>query len=169
MKNIFNTKKQNETNAVPAPRTFGPTKKKKNTYILDMHNALYDAEMFSWCDDTPMQIVMKNGQYASDANQGFAELTPFPNPMTTDMIQVYSITKPVMGKLAATVVEYLDKDTGEPVLMVFPHTTRVVLKNQQEDAQQALARLNHATRRDLFRQLKMRDKFIKQIMQQRTK
>ena len=77
------------------------------------------------------------------------------------MVGVFDKLEPVMGtRLASTIVEYLDKETNEPVAMLFP-TNEIMYR---EDASHDFtSRLNHATRQDLKRQMSVREKYLKKL------
>ena len=53
-------------------------------------------------------------------------------------------------KLASTIVEYLDKETGEPIAYLYPNCD--IVSEQYDTLPKLMARLNHATRQDLMRQ-----------------
>ena len=64
-------------------------------------------------------------------------------------------------KMASTVIEYLDKETGKPVLMLFP-TTCYIFDGYENNYMQ---HLNHASRRDFEHQIKMREQCINKMRQ----
>ncbi|MDE6571403.1 MAG: hypothetical protein K2L95_04285 [Alphaproteobacteria bacterium] len=145
-------------------REFGPTKKMKNTYVVDM-DVMADWSMFQMCDTTPLAVVELNGVPQQDDN-GWMKTTAFPNPAAFVMTTHYRGLAAVMGKkMAGTIVEYLDRETGEPVAMLFP-TNQVLVRNHHDVIQ---TRLNHATRRDFYRQYQMREKFIAEYLAQKQK
>ena len=67
--------------------------------------------------------------------------------------------------VANTIIEYLDKDTGQLVITLFPHGG-VTEDKYDEDYEQ---HLNHATRQDLKRQIELRRKLWEQYANQKTK
>lgn len=142
-----------------------PTKKRKNTYVVK-YSILAKSMLFSGCDATPMYVVKINGKDTVD-DGGWQEVTRFPNPAATEMVRNYDILKPVMGeKLSSTIVEYLDKKTGEPVAMLFP--TNALLYRTELGEENFMQHLNHATRQDLKRQIGIRDKFLKKITEKQN-
>ncbi len=179
--------KGNAVENVQPKRTFGPTHKKKNTYVVKLNNIMADLSLFSECPCTPISVITLNGapqQKEGDWMRG----TTFPNPGATQMVYAFDKLKPVMSeKLRSTIVEYLDKATGEPVLTLFPqnhmhfhklnkfavaHIENVdegkclFMSNLNEADLSEVSRLNHASRQDLFAQVEMRQNCIKQYKQQ---
>lgn len=71
----------------------------------------------------------------------------------------YKDFAPIMGKLAQTIIEYLDKDTNETVAILFP-TNEIMCREDYPDFEK---RLNHASRKDLQYQMKLREKYLKRI------
>lgn len=59
-------------------------------------------------------------------------------------------------RMSATIIEYLDKDNGKPVIQLYPESSYVF----EEYKHDYMSHLNHASRRDLLRQLALRDKKI---------
>ena len=59
-------------------------------------------------------------------------------------------------KMASTIVEYLDKETGRPVLMLVPTTCHIFDGYENN----YMERLNHASRRDLEYQMRKREMLI---------
>lgn len=107
---------------------------------------------------TPMPVVKINGQVQN--SNGFIRCIKFPNPATTRMIIEIERLKTIMGeKLACTIVEYLDKDTMQPVAYLFP-TNEIMYQGKEDEFMQ---RLNHASRRDFIRQKEIRDKYLEKI------
>ena len=171
---IFNKKQETS-----AQKVFKPTHKKKNTYIVQLTDMLVDFDAFSRCQNTIMHVATLNGK-AMQPEGGWLRCAEFPNPCATIMTENFRKYKPIMGeKLASTIVEYLDKETGEPVLSLFPqnqvhfHKTGIngfVKITQEQDniclwlprgTEQEPMRLNHASRQDLFQQVMLRqDKLL---------
>ena len=124
--------------------------KKKNTYILKIQNTIFSSfpNLFSMCESTPLPVIEINGQPQS--KDEWLSCPRFPNPGATDMCNLYPQFKDAMGeRMASTVVEYLDKETCEPVALLFPHTVHYKRPDFRD-------RLNHASRRDFDRQIAMR-------------
>ena len=107
-----------------------------------------------------MVVVELNGKKVNQ-DTGWKSGTEFPNPGASDMVVAFKQLQPIMGeKLASTIVEYLDKETNEPVAMLFP-TNDIMYR---EDAGKNFTkRLNHATRQDLKRQMSVREKYLKKL------
>lgn len=161
MMNKFKTGQQTVNNK---QRELGPTKKRKNTYVVNM-DVMANFSMFEMCLATPMAVVEING-VVQQKNDGWMKTTSFPNPGASEMALSYHELAPFMGKkLAGTIVEYLDRETGEPIAMLFP-TNRIMVRGSDEDFEK---RLNHATRRDLKRQCEIRNAFIEKYLAQKQK
>lgn len=135
-------------------RQFGKTNKKKNTYIVAMSN-LARLDLFELCRHTPLAIITKNGQTVQPTGTWMIT-TDFPNPGAHNMVMEYKALKPYMGTLSTTIVEYLDKETGKPVIQLYP-TSAHVFDGYESNY---MSRLNHASRRDLNYQIKIRQQMI---------
>ena len=135
-----------------AVREYKQTHKKKNTYKIEMSTPLYNPAMFQLCETTPMPVDQKNGTEIS--RDGWRTCALFPTYGAQKMIQMYKYTQPVMGDLARTIVEYLDKESGEPVAYLFPTELYCAAD---------LSRLNHASRQDLMRQQRIRENLLKKL------
>lgn len=138
-----------------AQRTFKPTQKKKNTYILHL-NTMTCAGMFSMCDSTPLPVIKINGVETPSAHSAFMECTHFPNPGASQMESLFQNApeyRIIMGaKMSQTIIEYLDKTSGKPALMLFPngHVESLI---PGVDANAVVGKhLNHASRRDFIYQ-----------------
>jgi len=136
-----------------------PTKKKKKTYVITT-SVLGNLSLFGGCKSTPLVVVELNGKKINQGT-GWHTGTEFPNPAASNMVGVFDKLEPVMGtRLASTIVEYLDKETNEPVAMLFP-TNEIMYR---EDASHDFtSRLNHATRQDLKHQMSVREKYLKKL------
>ena len=105
---------------------FGATHKKKNTYIVKVNNLMADTSAFGMCQNTPLPVIVQNGQRVQNGTGAWMRGTNFPNPAAASMQAEFDVLKPVMGeKLASMIIEYLDKDTGRPVLTLFPTSVYV--------------------------------------------
>ncbi len=136
------------------------SQKKKNTYIIRLGKQFSSAHLFEFCPTTPLAIMEKNGAATTNKDKAFLTCTHFPNPGAHIMAAGYPRFKEIMGtRMASTIVEYLDKETGEPVALLYPHT--VLYKRPDY-----MARLNHASRRDLERQIAMRNAMFEQYTKQ---
>lgn len=146
------------TNAATPEKVFGPTKKKKITYLIE-HSVFYDPTRWQFCEKIALQAKKINGQSMQGA---WKKLTPFPNPGAYEMAAQREDLFPIMGeKMATTIIEYLDKETNKPVITLFPtyvHIHDGYEKNYQE-------RLNHASRKDLNYQIMMRQRALKNAKQ----
>lgn len=152
---LFNKKHPTPT-VVEQQRTFGPTKKNKNTYIVQLNGLLCDTGLFAYCKSTPLAVVTKNGETQQD-NSGFMTCTQFANPGACEMQANYKKYEPYMGKkMASTIIEYLDYKTGKPVAVLYPDTL-IALDGYESDF---MSHLNHATRRDLNYQVNIRKAFL---------
>ncbi len=138
---------------------YKPTHKKKNTYVV-MISPFCDLKMFALCKDTPMAIIKENGT-ARQTGAAWLTATKFPNPAAQYMVNAHQQLKPIMGELATTIAEYLDKNTGAPVLQLFP-TSVHVFDGYETDYR---AHLNHASRRDLKYQIEKRRKMCEMLNQ----
>lgn len=134
--------------------------KKKNTYVVKLNNMFFNFTLFQLCNDTPMPVVILNGREIQQ-NNSWLSGTKFPNPNTYNMIAEYPQLEPTMGKLSCTIVEYLDKDNGRPVLKLFPST--IYIHNGYE--KDYMTHLNHASRRDLEYQIQLRARLIDKALQ----
>ncbi len=137
------------------------SKKQKNTYILSF-NTLINKGIFSMCKATPVPLIYINGE-KQESNTGWIKTKDFPNPSANEMAQRYIENAQKMGdKIATTVIEYLDKDTKQPVLQLYPTTIHIFSGYEQNYK----SHLNHATRRDLDKEIKKRvfiDKYINRM------
>lgn len=160
LKNLFNrgasqVEQSAATSAQPAQREFKPTKKMKNTYIVRL-NTMSMPGAFEWCPSTPLAVIKINGVETDNANSGFMSCTQFPNPGASTIDVLYHRApewRIIMGdQVATTIIEYMDKQSGKPVLMLYPngHVHSLVAN---EDANTVIGtRLNHASRRDFIYQ-----------------
>lgn len=137
-----------------------PTKKKKNTYVVKLGGLMGNISLFDMCDSAPIPVIKKNGVEQQDNVSGWLRATRFPNPSACIMAREYNGLKPVFGQTAETIVEYLDKYTGAPVIQVYPTTVCVLDPYTPENYK---LHLNHASRQDLERQLKKREMLYQQF------
>lgn len=82
----------------------------------------------------------------------------------------YNEIVPYFGfDLARTVIEYLDKDTGAPVIMLFPTTTHIFDGYNEKNYIQHLSR---RAQNDLYKEMELRasmiDNYIKETMHAKT-
>ena len=129
-----------------------PSKKRKNTYIIK-YSTFGDPRWFIDCPSTPLTVAEKNGEKIKSATL-FEKCEKFPNPGPVVMFAQYNLFSQIMTpserKLASTIVEYLDKETGEPIAYLYPNCD--IVSEQYDTLPKLMARLNHATRQDLMRQ-----------------
>ena len=145
---------------------FGATHKKKNTYIVKVNNLMADTSAFGMCKNTPLPVVVLNGQRVQNVTGAWMRGTNFPNPAAALMQAEFDSLKPFIGeKMASMIIEYLDKDTGRPVLTLFP-TSAYVHDGYEKDY---MAHLNHASRQDLTHQLKIREQLIDKLIKSKQK
>lgn len=152
---IFKTT-QKPTRAIPNDHI---SKKKKNTYIIALSGAMVNLSYFRLCSTTPLAIVELNGKTVQNPESGFMHCTEFPNPFASEMQSVYKQMKEFDNKIATTIIEYLDKYTNQPVLYIFPHGVHVNDGYEETYAEH----LNHASRRDLEKQIKLRQELLSRI------
>lgn len=126
------------------------SQKKKNTYIVDF-NIMIDIGLFAHCKTTPVPVTHINGQKIN-TTMGFKRAHQFPNPQANDMFVFHDLYANAQDKTSATIIEYLDKQTMQPVAYVFPNDIYICTQNKADVFQ----RLNHATKRDFIRQLQTR-------------
>ncbi len=115
--------------------------KRKNTYIVKP-TFLHKFKALEKLNTVPMRIISVNGQ-------------PVQNPfysLNLPGCMAYEIATTAPQK-TTQITEYLDKHTLEPVLMLLPNN-----KTIPEQTQTTLSRMNHATRRDLFKRLRLKQK-----------
>ena len=129
--------------------------KKKNTYQIRFSH-FCDLTMFKLCKTTPMGVATLNGREVNALNS-WAVCTEFPNPCASNMVQKKDILYKIMGsKLSTQIIEYLDKETGNPVIQVYPEMIHI-FDGYEENY---MEHLNHASRCDLQRQIALRERLI---------
>lgn len=152
---FFKTK-QTQPVATPVMATIPEnhvSKKKKNTYQIKFSTFAQD-NLFSLCKNTPLAVVVLNGKQVQNTD-GWMTGTEFPNPCANEMQSQQSMLREILGEEIATqIIEYLDKETGEPVLQLYPSRIHFFRRDYAE-------RLNHATRRDLARQIAVREQLAR--------
>ena len=133
-----------------------PSKKLKNTYIIKQ-TAFMNPLLFEHCETTPLGVIEKNGEKMPHDN-GWGKCEQFVNPGPATMYARYHYYMDIMTdtekRLASTIVEYLDKETRTPVAYMYPNGDLVT--NKYDNLPDLMARLNHATRRDMTQQSKKR-------------
>jgi hypothetical protein len=135
------------------------SKKKKNTYVIAF-NVMAEPTLFGLCNSTPLPVIEING-IKQTSDSGFINGKQFPNPNAINFIHSHDILREIMGeRISATIIEYLDKDTGKPVVQVYPEGW-YVFDNYGPDY---MTHLNHASRCDLKHQLKIRDNMINEYI-----
>lgn len=135
------------------------SKKKKNTYTIAF-SPFYDETMFRLCKNTPLGVRMLNGTEQSSSS-GWLACHEFPNPCAIEFATNQPKLKDMMGeKIATTIIEYLDKETGKPILQLYPHVVYVFDEYEQD----FMSHLNHATRRDFIKQHALRKRLAQEYM-----
>lgn len=162
--NLFSKQKSNNRAVNTAAREFGKTKKKKNTIIIELSQFNNPAH-FALCPNTPLRAVKINGVELQQSGTGWENSMLFPNPFAAEMKTIYEQMSTVNEVVAKTIIEYLDKDTGKVVLTLFPHGG-VTADGYDEKFKQ---HLNHATRQDLAKQIKLRQELWLQYDNQLSK
>lgn len=152
----FKTKQNTATQTSrPSIAANHKSSKKKNTYQI-RYSHLCDLTLFELCKTTPLGVITLNG-YPVNAQNGWAVRTQFPNPCACDMAKKKDILREIMGpKISTQIIEYLDKKTGDPVCQIYPEMIYVF----DEYENNYMEHLNHASRRDLRRQIALRQKLI---------
>lgn len=132
--------------------------KKKNTYTITF-NVMAQLDLFDMCENTPLPIVCVNGQ--EYPKTGFIQSRQFPNPCAADMAKKHSVLAEIMGdKISTTIIEYLDKETGKPVVQVYPEMMHI-FDGYETDY---MSHLNHASRQDLKKQIAIRERLINEFI-----
>lgn len=138
--------------------------KKKNTYTIKFSHFI-PYSLFSGCKHTPLTIIRKNNK-KTQAAEGWTTSTEFPNPLASEMGSAHTMFKDILGeKISSEIVEYLDKKTNEPVVLLFPHGIYVYDKFGENYK----SHLNHASRRDLEQRIQLRKMLFDQFMQEAQK
>lgn len=165
---LFDTFKRNKTPATPAvvqnaQPTIAPdhiSKKKKNTYTITF-NVLCQLELFCMCRNTPLPVITLNGQ-SQGTDTGWLSSKEFPNPCATRMVTNQHLLAKALGtKISTQIIEYLDKETGKPIIQVYPDSIHI-FDGYEENYMQ---HLNHASRRDLAKQIALREKLINDFIE----
>ncbi len=168
--NILDLFKSKKTQPVIAPDTTNTKQsqipqnhisgKKKNTYKI-MFGPFPDYKMFELCKTTPLAIIELNG-VRQDTSSGWLSAKDFPNPCANEMARNKSADTEIMGeKLATTIIEYLDKNTGKPVIQIYPGMIYVFDEYESD----YMSHLNHKSRRDLQYQINLREKIWRDFAQ----
>ena len=142
-------------NSIPANHI---SKKKKNTYTIRF-SPFCDEGLFSLCQTTPLAVITLNGR-TTQPDSGFISCTHFPNPRASIMATQQHLLQQALGsKISTTIIEYLDKDTGAPVCQLYPHALHIFDGYKKT----YLQHLNHASRRDLQHQIKIREQLLRKV------
>ena len=70
------------------------------------------------------------------------------------------LAKALGTKISTQIIEYLDKNTGKPVVQVYPDSVHI-FDGYEENY---MSHLNHATRRDLEKQIALRERLINEFI-----
>ncbi len=134
------------------------TRKHKNTFIVNIITFLCDYTIFN--HDIPgmtcLTVTSINGAKLKNDTHGMHKAY-FPNPGAARIPENFSMLAPVMGtKMACMIIEYLDKDSGVPVVTLFPNGMTHI--HAPYNPFTFRHHLNHATRQDLKynRELRLR-------------
>lgn len=140
------------------------SKRKKNTYVIDIKPGHYP-QLPADILETPLPIVTLNGRKV-ESSMKYIENICFAAEPARIMIQEHKDLYPVMGEMANTIIEYLDKDDcAFPVVRVFPQTVQFFDSYTPENY---LQHLNHASRQDIKYRMKQRCTFLS-MMEQKQK
>lgn len=135
------------------------SKKKKNTYQI-VFSDFMPAHLFEHNDSTPLGVIEKNGK-KTDIKTLWLHSIDFPNPCASYTAQKQEILREIMGyKLSTQIIEYLDKETGKPVLQIYPETVHIF----DEYKNDYMSHLNHASRRDIKWQIALRQRLRNKFM-----
>lgn len=155
---LFKRKKASNTHCHSMVPENHVSKKKKNTYTVTF-DVLCSPELFDLCKETPLPIILINGT-PQTINDDWLKAKEFPNPCASDMVKTHKIISKIMGpKISCQIIEYLDKETGSPVLQLYPKTM-YVFNGYEENY---MSHLNHASRRDLKKQIALRKRLISEF------
>ncbi len=135
-------------------------RKKKNTYCIGPVVSYKTPKFYELGPRTELPVISKNG-VLSVGLDGENTIMAFPNPGAHELVVNYELVGDIDSKIAQTVIEYLDKVSGVPVLYVFP-TMMYVCDDYRNTY---WMHLNHASRRDLNYQLKLRRRIIERIFE----
>lgn len=153
--NINITKPTQQTELKPQIPDNHTSKKKKNTYIITF-NVMIDGTLSGLYQMTSLPIIEINGQKQNTTGRTI-NCKAFPNPCAADILYSHEVLQEIMGeKMSATIIEYLDKTTGTPVIQVYPEGWYVFDEYEKD----YMTHLNHASRRDLKHQLTIREQMI---------
>lgn len=131
-----------------------PEKVLKNTYVIKIKDIsklfINDNEEF-----IKFLITKENGKHK---NHGVMIYKEFPKPNASRMISYFAEAKKSMGEeMAQTVISYLDKETHEEVLMLFPDNTI------KEIVEKSGLRLNRASIEDFRKEVIKRQEIAEKI------
>ena len=70
---------------------FGATHKKKNTYIVKVNNLMADTSAFGMCQNTPLPVIVQNGQRVQNGTGAWMRGTNFPNPAYQSTVRGFSV------------------------------------------------------------------------------
>lgn len=155
-------KKKNNIEPAPVAKSFKKTSKKKDTYTLKLDNVMMDINMFSLCKEAPLGVTKLNGKPHGDIDSGFVTCVLFENPFAVETGRDFKQNKEIFGeKIASTIIKYHAwnaKQGDKPVITLYP----AMLGYEGETVEDALSKLNHATRRDCLYQIKLRENLYRQ-------
>ena len=135
----------------------------KNTYVFEINHNVAGRFERGLFNPAELAVVRKNGEHTYSQKNILTDGTVDASHMH-NMIQCYDMLEPHMGIIAATAIEYLDKDTGNPVIILFPASAHIC---REYDHKTYSNHLNHAARRDLAYQIQLRNIMIERVNLQR--
>ena len=132
------------------------SRKRKNAYVVKIEGVLANYNAFGGCKEMPLIVAEKNGEIQK--TDGWAATTMFKNPGALDIVLNHEKYKEIFGeRIASMIIDYCDKNSGIPVVTLFPNMIWVDGENMND----VLGRMNHETRRDCLRQIKMRKDLLR--------
>lgn len=139
----------------------------KNTYIVEV-SFFSGAHFFADAVSTPLAVIEKNGKKVQNVNNGWLTTTQFPNPGANELVANYDLYSKKIGKKeAGTILEYLDKDTKKPVVLLFPTNSLMINHlphNVNKIDEKALEnRLSKPTLEDLYKEIEKRNSYITKL------
>ncbi|MBO7509239.1 MAG: hypothetical protein J6T57_03120 [Alphaproteobacteria bacterium] len=135
------------------------SRKKKTTYVVEIDGMLVNYSSFEKCENTPLVVSEKNGEVQQQNDSGWKLTTMFKNPGANAMVTNSKLFKLIFGeKIARMIIEYNDKETGKPIITLFPD----MIYTEYGGIAESLTHLNHETCRDCLRQIKLREDLYRQ-------
>ena len=147
---------------------------KRNIYTIDLNiiipfvvSASDFVKRYATRKDTPLPLKSINGDEIYNntrpiySGSGLYRCARFPTPFAIRMVEKEIHFIRVFGtEISKQIIEYLDKATGEPVVQVYPDSVHI-FDGYEENY---MSHLNHATRRDLEKQIALRERLINEFI-----